>query len=132
ELATLIGSSNESPFAITFLGNDGVALGGGLKSRDTGRLHFWQSKPPRLLNSLVLGEVYTVVSNGDGSKVGAWSVRPVVAGAGETDKNSTYEVFDKTGKQLVAFADKGHNVKAATFSADLTWVVAGDEQGVIR
>jgi WD40 repeat protein len=60
----------------------------------------------------------------------AWCARPVVSD--QKAYNSTYEVYDKTGKVLVSFADKGNDVKAATFSADLSWAVSGDEQGVVR
>ena len=128
EVATLIGNS-DTPFAISFLGNDGLVMGGSLTTGDSGRLHFWQSKPPRLLQSLTIGKVYTVLSHADGSKVAAWSARPIVGGAKD---NHSYEIFDKSGKVLVSFADKGNDVKAATFSTDLTWAVTGDEQGVVR
>jgi WD40 repeat protein len=130
EVGTLIGNA-DTPFALSFLGNDHTVMGGSLPSRGTGRLHFWQNKPPRILASLTTGEVYTLAALPDGSKVAAWNVRPVSSG-NDTLKNSTYEVYDKTGKSLITLADKGNDVKAASFSADLTWVVAGDEQGVVR
>jgi len=130
EIATLIGS-NDRPNAVTFLGNDRVILGGEASSDQTGRLHFWQTNPPRLAQRLTTGAVYTVVGADDGAKLAAWSARPVV-GEKSGLKNSTYEIFDKTGKALLSFADKGNDVKAATFSADFTWAVSGDEQGVVR
>jgi WD40 repeat protein len=130
EVGTLI-SNADVPYAITFFGNNNIALGGTLPTRDTGRLHLWQAAPPRLLNSITTGEVYSVAALPDGSRIGAWSVRPVLAG-GSTVKNSSYELFDRDGKQLATFADKGNDVKAATFSADLKWVAAGDDHGVVR
>jgi WD40 repeat protein len=82
-----------------------------------------------LLNTIATGEVYLAIGLADGSKVAAWSARPVVGG---TQKNSTYELFDRDGKSLAALADKGRDIKAATFSADLAWVVAGDDTGTVR
>jgi WD40 repeat protein len=130
ELATLIFSSGEEPYAISFLGNSNVVMGSGVTSTGTGRLHFWQTQPPKLLTSLTVGEVYSVLGGGDGSKLGAWSARTVVGD--RASKSSTYEIYDSAGKALVTFADKGNEVKAASFSADLRWVASGDEQGVVR
>jgi WD40 repeat protein len=129
ELATLIGNA-DTPFAVAFLGNETVVMGGSLPTRDTGRLHFWQTKPPRLVASLPTGEVYTVVGLADGSKAAAWSARPVVGD--RPLKNSSYEVLDKDGKVLATVPDTGRDVKAATFSADLTWAAAGDDSGTVR
>jgi WD40 repeat protein len=131
EIGTLIGNS-DIPYAISFLGTDHLALGTSLPTRETGRMHLWQVKPPRLLASPTTGEVYNVAGLADGSKLAAWSVRPVVGGGNGTVKNSSYEVFDKDGKLLGAYADKGNDVKAASFSADLKLVAAGDEHGVVR
>lgn len=133
EVGTLIGNT-DIPFAVSFFGNGNVALGGTVITRDTGRLHLWSTAPPRLQTSLTTGEVYSVAALADGSKIGAWSVRPVTANAGAsaTAKTSSYEVFDKDGKPLLAFTDKGNDVKAATFSTDLKWVAAGDDHGVVR
>ena len=131
EVATLIGNADR-PYAISFLGNDGVVMGGALPTGDTGRLFYWLVKPPRLLNTLTTGEIYTVMGAADGTKVATWSARPVVGGAIEAVKNSTYEIYDKDGKVLVSFADKGHDVTTATFSADFAWAVSGDKQGIVR
>ncbi|MDB5312772.1 MAG: repeat protein [Gemmataceae bacterium] len=128
ELATLIGNS-DTPFAVTFLGPDGVVMGGSSSIGDTGRLHFWRTKPPRLQHTEQTGKVYTVAGTADGARVAAWAARPVVGSDSDT---STYEVHDRDGKVLTSVMDKGRKIKAATFSADLTWAVAGDEQGVVR
>lgn len=128
ETATLIGDS-DLPFSVAFLGNDRVVMGGSLSNGSSGRLHFWQAKPPRLLSSLPTGQVYSVAGLPDGSKAVVWSARPVT---GESTKSSTYEVFDKDGKAIVSLADKGRDVKAVAFSADLAWAVAGDDTGTIR
>ena len=128
ELATLVGTS-DTPFAVAFLGNDRVVVGGSLPTRDTGRLHVWAAKPPRLLTSVVTGEVYAVAALPDGSRVAAWAARPVV---GDKLKNSAYEVYDKAGAVVASLADKGRDVKAAAFSADLTVVAAGDDTGTVR
>jgi WD40 repeat protein len=128
EIATLIGNS-DTPYTVTFLGPKTVVMGGTLPTRDTGWLHVWQTDPPRVNNTIATGEVYLAVGLADGSKIAAWSARPVVGG---TNKNSMYEVFDRDGKPLASLADKGREVRAATFSADLTWVIAGDETGTLR
>ena len=128
ELATLIGN-DDIPYAVTFLGPDTVVMGSSLQSGFSGRLYFWQSKPPRLLHGLPTGEVYSATGTADGTRVGVWLARPVVS---ERLKSSTYEVYDKLGKVLSSQADPGRDVKAATFSADLSWAVAGDITGTIR
>src|SRR5581483_8233353 len=43
-----------------------------------------------------------------------------------------YELYDAKGNLLGSLPDKGREVRAATFSADLAWAVAGDDQGTIR
>ena len=74
EVATLVGNT-DTPFALAYLGNDAVVMGGSLPTRDTGRLHFWGISPPRLNKSVPTGEVYTVVASTDGTKIGAWTAR---------------------------------------------------------
>ena len=123
ELSTLLGSADEIPFSLAYLGNDSLVLGVGLK--ETGRLHFWKTSTGRLVKTISTGEVYNVVSNADGSKVAAWVARP---GVGDY-KNFAYELFDSKGNQLSSLADKGRKVLAATFSADLLWAIAGDDKG---
>ena len=127
EVGTLIGNA-DTPFAITFMGNDHVVMGGSLPTRDTGRLHFWGTNPPRLNASVPTGEVYTVVASTDG-KIGVWATRPAV---GDTVKNNAYEIYDTQGKKLSAYTDKQRNVRSATFTPDLAWAVAGDETGGVQ
>jgi len=128
EVGTLIGNA-DTPFSVAFLGNDALVMGGSLPTRDTGRLHFWGTNPGRLNKTIPTGEVYTVVATKDGTKLGAWASRPAV---GDVVKNNTYELYDNTGKLLTTISDKGRNVRAATFSADLAWAVSGDDAGGIR
>ncbi len=131
EVGTLIGNA-DVPYALAFLGNDSVAMGGRLPTGDTGRLHFWNRTPANLNKSVPTGEVYTVVPSTDGTKIGAWTARPAV---GETVKNNAYEVYSAKGDLLLSVpdkGDKGRNVRSATFTPDLTWAVAGDETGTVR
>lgn len=127
EVATLVGNA-DTPFALSFLGNDAVVMGGSLPTRDAGRLHFWTVNPPRS-TAVPTGEVYTVVPSADASKLGAWASRQAV---GDTVKNNAYEIYDAKGKLLSSTPDKGRNVRSATFTPDLAWAVAGDENGTLR
>jgi WD40 repeat protein len=127
-VSTLVGNA-DTPFALSFLGDKELVMGGSLPTRDTGRLHFWSTNPGRLIKSVPTGEVYSVVAPRDGSKVAVWASRPAV---GDVVKNNTYELYDNKGSLLTTISDKGRNVRAATFSADLAWVVSGDESGGIR
>ncbi len=124
EIGTLIGS-DDKPYSVTFLGADVVM--GGVPQQENGRIHFWDTTPPRLRATVVTGEVYTVAS--DGSRLAAWSARTIVE---EKNKQSIYEVFDRNGKPLISLADKGRNVKSGAFSLDLTWVAAGDDTGSVQ
>ncbi len=126
-VGTLIGNA-DTPFSLAFLGNNALVMGGSLPTRDAGRLHFWRTNPPNNTNSPQTGEVYTVIATADGAKVGAWASRQAVGDV----KNNAYEIYDGNGKLLSTLSDKGRNVRAATFSADLEWAVAGDDQGTVR
>ena len=128
EVGTLIGNA-DVPFAIAFLGNDALVMGVGLRTRDTGRLHFWGTTPPRPGAAVPTGEVYTIVPSADASKIGVWATRPAV---GDTVKNNAYEIYDSTGKKLSTYTDKQRNVRSATFTPDLAWVVAGDDSGGVQ
>jgi WD40 repeat protein len=128
EVATLIGNA-DTPFAVAFLTNDSLVMGGSLQTRDTGRLHFWGTTPPKLIKSVPTGEVYTVVASADGTRIGAWATRPAV---GDAIKNNSYEIYDAKGELLSSHADKGRNVRSATFTPDLAWAVAGDDTGTVR
>ena len=127
EVATLVGNA-DTPFAIAFLGNDGVVMGGRVPTGTVGRLHFWGTTPPRAGEAVPTGEVYTVVASADGAKVGAWASRQSV---GEL-KNNTYELYDAKGKPLASVPDTNRDVRSATFTPDLAWAVAGDNAGTVR
>jgi WD40 repeat protein len=129
EVSTLIGNA-DTPFAIAFLGNASVVMGGRVPVGGSGRLHLWGTTPPRLNNSVATSEVYTLVASADGTKFGAWAVRPTT---GEVMDN-TYEVYDAKGAPLTPkpLTDKGRNVRSATFTPDLAWAVAGDAGGTLR
>ena len=129
EGGTLIGNADE-PIAVTFLGNDALVMGGRRRSQDSGTVYFWGTKPGRLAKTLTTGEVYNVQGTADGAKVGVWSARPVIGD--KPIKNSTYEVYAAKGELLVSLPDKGRDVRAATFTPDLAWVVAGDETGTVQ
>ena len=129
EVATLIGNA-DMPFALTFVGNDAVVMGGSTPTRDSGRLHFWSINPPRLNASVQTGEVYTIVASTDATKVAAWASRQAV---GDTVKNNAYETYDAKGKLLPpSTPDKSRDVRSATFTPDLAWAVAGDKSGTLR
>lgn len=127
EVATLVGNA-DTPFAVTFLTNDSVVMGGSPPSRGSGRLHFWGTSPPRAAAAVVTGEVYTVVVNADGGKLGAWAVRPTTG----DEKKSAYETYDAKGTLLSATQDKGRDVRSATFTPDLAWALGGDKSGALR
>ncbi|MFM8274400.1 MAG: hypothetical protein ACKODX_19010 [Gemmata sp.] len=128
EVATLVGNA-DTPFAITFMGNDGVVMGGRVPTGSVGRLHFWSVNPPRAADPVPTGEVFAALASSDGTKLGAWASRPSV---GDGARNSVYELYDAKGKLLSTTADKGRNVRSATFTPDLAWAVAGDEAGAVR
>lgn len=127
EVSTLVGNA-DAPFAVAFLGNDKLVMGGSLPSRDAGRLHYWDIAPPRLTASATTGEVWAMVAAPAAGKLGAWAARP----SGGEFKNTAYEVYDGAGKQLSATPDKGRNVRTTTFTADLAWAVSGDVTGTAR
>ena len=131
-IGTLVGSSDD-PLALAFLGNDALVLGGRLKHQVTGRLHFWRISPPALSATVPTGEVFAVMANRDGTKLAAWASRQAV-GTGTSLKNNAYEIYDAKGNLLItpALADNQRKVLAVSFSADLAWAVAGDDQGTVR
>jgi WD40 repeat protein len=129
EVSTLIGNA-DTPYAIAFLGNENLVMGGSLPTRDTGRLHLWGVLPPRLSKSVATGEVYSIVASSDGTRFAAWATRPAI---GDTVKNNTYEIYDAKGDPIgKPYTDKGRNVRSATFTPDLTWAVAGDATGGVQ
>lgn len=129
EVSTLIGNADE-PFTVAFLGNGSVVMGG-RSGGGAGRLHLWNTTPPKLNSSVPTGEVYTVVPAADGTKFGAWATRPAV---GSDQMNHQYELYDAKGNLLTPqpLVDKGREVVAATFTPDLAWAVAGDKSGTVR
>src|SRR5207249_838913 len=62
------------------------------------------------------------------TKVGVCALRDTP----EKKLATVYEVFGKNGEPLASLSDPDREVTAATFSADLTRVVSGDQAGVIR
>jgi WD40 repeat protein len=126
-LGTLIGSS-DVPLSVAFAGSGGLVLGTQLPSGVTGRLHFWQTMPGALTNSVATGEVFSVAAANDGSRIAAWASRQAV---GES-KNNSYELYDAKGNLLSSLTDKGREVSCATFATDLAWAIAGDDAGVVR
>jgi WD40 repeat protein len=129
EVVTLIGSADtKDAYAVTFVGNDLVVMGGSATDH-AGKLNFWSVGTARHVKAIATGEVFTVVGSADGTRVAAWVTSPAV---GTEGKNSTYEVYDADGKLVMSLPDKGRNVRAATFSADLSWAVGGDADGVVR
>lgn len=126
-IETLVGNA-DVPFALAFLGNSKLVMGGRVPTGDTGRMHFWRLAPPAQIGTVTSGEVYGLVARADGTKVGAWASRQAVGNV----KNSSYEIYNAKGEQLASITDKGRNVRAASFSADLSLAVAGDDQGTVR
>jgi WD40 repeat protein len=129
EIGTLIGNADH-PNAITFLTNDTLVMGGDIPLGHTGRLHYWQTTPPREIKSITCGSVYTVASSQDGKKLAVWSTT-TVTGGGQA-RNNFYEVYDATGQQLLSASDQARDVTAAVFSSDLAWTVSGDKTGQVR
>ncbi|HVL12229.1 MAG TPA: WD40 repeat domain-containing protein [Gemmata sp.] len=127
EVATLVGNA-DTPFSVSFVGNNALVMGGSLPTRDAGRLHFWRTSPPSLTKSVPTGEVYAVLANAGGTKVAAWASRQAVGDV----KNNAFETYDAAGKLLSSQSDSNRNVRAASFTPDLSWAVAGDDQGTIR
>ena len=129
EVATLIGNSDmKETYAVTFVGGGTVVIGGET-TEHVGRLQFWPTGAARVAKSVSTGTVFTAVGSADGTRVAAWVTAPAV---GMQGRNSTYEVYDAAGAVVLSLADRGRNVKAATFSTDLAWAVGGDESGAFR
>ncbi|MFO0826351.1 MAG: hypothetical protein U0792_25070, partial [Gemmataceae bacterium] len=128
EVGTLIGNA-DTPYAVAFLGNDALVMGGSIPAVQTGRMHLWGTNPGRHTKSIPTGEVYNIVAAKDGTKFGAWAARPAV---GDRVKNNTYEIYDSKGDLLTTISDKGRDVRTATFTADLGWAISGDESGSVR
>ena len=129
EVATLIGNS-DIPQVVTFAGNDAVVMGATIQGNEAiGQVHFWGTKPPRKNKSLPTGAVYALAALPDGSRVAAWATKPAV---GTTIKNNSFDLYDAAGEPLGSLPDKGRTITSAAFSPDLTWAVAGDDQGTVR
>lgn len=128
ELKTLVGNA-DTPFAVAFLGDEIVVVGGSLPTREAGRLHLWSVPAARLTRSVPTGEVYAAWAAPGGTRLAVWASRPAV---GEAVKNNSYELYDPKGNLLASVSDKGRNVRAVAFSHDAQWAVAGDDQGTVR
>jgi WD40 repeat protein len=130
EVGTLVGNNADEPWAVAFLGDSELVMGGKVSSGGAGRLHYWGLGPPRLRKSVPTGEVYTAVPSSDGSRVAVWAARP--SSDGET-MNSTYELYTAAGEPVgQPYGDKGRKVRSATFSPDLAWAVTGDNTGGVQ
>ena len=127
ETATLIGAA-EKIYTVGFLGNDRLVSGGEMPTGDAGRVQFWTVRPPKAGRGVATGRTYAVVGAADGTRAAAWTTRP---GVGEESKHA-YETFDAAGTTLDTLNDPGRDVQAASFSADLAWVAAGDKTGTVR
>jgi WD40 repeat protein len=128
ELETLA-DPTDPPLAVAFLGADRLAVGGLTTARTSGQLNLWKGRPTRIANTVTTGEVYALAALPDGSKLAAWTARAVM---GETVKASTYELLDADGKVLTSVPDRGREVRAVTFAADLSLAAAGDKTGTVR
>lgn len=127
EVGTLIGNG-DIPFAITFMGNEALVMGGKDPNNATGRLHFWATNPGRHLKWVQTGEVYNIASNVKGNKIAVWAAPPAV---NESLKNHRYELYDATANLLnpPPLSDAGRKILAVAFSTDIEWAVTGDEKG---
>lgn len=126
-VGTLVGDS-DIPFALAFLKNGELVMGGRLESGVTGRLHYWRISAPAAAGTAETGEVCTVIAAADGSKLAVWASHQ----SGNPIKNNTYELYDAKGKKLAFVAEQGREVRAVTFTADAAWAVSGDSQGAVR
>lgn len=128
EVGTLVGD-RDTPWTVAFLGKNELVMGG-RSSTSTGRLNYWGVSPPRLLKTVTTGEVYTVTPATDGSRIAVWAARASIDGM---TMNSTYELYTAKGEPVgQPYADKGRNVRSATFSPDLAWAVTGDITGGVQ
>jgi WD40 repeat protein len=130
EVGALLGSnSNDIPAAVTFLGANAVVLGN-IQGPVAGRIYFWTTAAPRTMTTVATGQVYTVAGAPDGSRVAVWSTRPL--DRDQTQKLSTYEIFDRDAKPIKSITDKDRQVSSVVFTPDLTWATAGDSTGAVQ
>lgn len=133
ERATFVGTSDE-PLALAFVGNDRL-VEGTRSDTGSGKAVFWPTVPGQPPRTAFTGMAFNVVGSADGSKVGVCSLRPRAPDPANPDAKphmTTYEVFTNDGELISTIADKDRDVRAATFSADLNWVVSGDTSGGIQ
>ncbi|MBY0513558.1 MAG: WD40 repeat domain-containing protein, partial [Gemmataceae bacterium] len=134
ERSTLVGGSDE-PLALAFAGNDRLVEGTRSDASGTGKAVFWPTRPGPTPRTIYTGEAFSVAGAADGKTVGVCSLRPRAADpTNPNDKTrfTTYEVFAADGELVVTLTDKDRDVRAATFSADLAWVVSGDTSGGVQ
>ncbi len=130
EVDTLIGNNTDKPWAVAFLTNADLVMGGRVANGGAGRLHYWNITASRPTRSVATGEVYTLIPSSDGSQIGVWAARNSSDG---TTTNSSYERYTAKGEPIgQPYNDKGRNVRSATFSADLAWAVTGDSSGGVQ
>jgi WD40 repeat protein len=117
EVATLAGST-EVVFAVCFVGLEKVASGG-----DDSRLRVWSVAGAKQDKSQSTGKIYVLQPSADGTRVGVWS-------RGTKDVYEIVPLGD--GKAPEPITEKERTPSCATFSADLSWVVSGADDGTLR
>lgn len=118
EIATLTGAT-DMVYAVCFAGLDRVACGG-----EDGRFRSWAAETQKAEKNLALGKIYVLQPSADGTRVGVWA----------RNAKDTYEIVPlaegEKGPPAITEADR--TPVCVTFSADLAWVVSGDEAGKLR
>ncbi|CAN5295891.1 hypothetical protein BH11PLA2_BH11PLA2_28800 [soil metagenome] len=133
--AAILRGATERLFTVTFTKPGEVAAGGADR-----RLRTWIINPAKEIAATPVGEIYSMMSNSDGSKLGVWS---------RTGDADTYAIYDLAAPPkavgdanpfrpaenpfrstaLASINEKGRKVSAASFAWDLSIVVSGDESG---
>jgi WD40 repeat protein len=120
EIATLSGSG-QAIYSTVFVGPDRVATGGEDK-----RFRLWSTTPPKIDSNLELGDIYVLVATADGKRIGAWSR--------DSQGKDGYHILNVDGSKgqdpIIETDRKG--LGCVTFSADLAWIISGDEEGKLR
>ncbi|QEL15913.1 WD40 domain-containing protein [Limnoglobus roseus] len=118
EVATLTGAT-DVVFAVGFAG-DSVAAGG-----SDSRLRTWDAATGKAEKNAAMGRIYVLQPAADGKKLGIW--------ARTTNDKDMYEIVPlDDARALPAISEIGRASACVAFSADLSWVASGDEQGHVR